>query len=156
MYYPKSQIVENLYTNGGELKPYNSNEEYTSLICLEKHESYWFILYDKFGDGMCCSHGAGYFRVSLSENDGWKEIISGGAFRAKKLNYVINLNEVKMTPRDTEWLDSHNSRRKKWHTSYGKSYGKHLMRAVIIFYPFCQRLLRYIYSSIEVVISAQR
>lgn len=28
MYYPKSQIIENLYTNGGELKPYNSKDEY--------------------------------------------------------------------------------------------------------------------------------
>lgn len=28
MYYPKSQIQENLYTNGGELKPFNSEKEY--------------------------------------------------------------------------------------------------------------------------------
>lgn len=28
MYYPKSQIIENLYTNGGELKPFNSEKEY--------------------------------------------------------------------------------------------------------------------------------
>ena len=28
MYYPKSQIQENLHTNGGELKPSNSSEEY--------------------------------------------------------------------------------------------------------------------------------
>ena len=28
MYYPKSQIIENLYTNGGELSPFNSNEDY--------------------------------------------------------------------------------------------------------------------------------
>ena len=28
MYYPKSQIQENLHTNGGELKPFNSSEEY--------------------------------------------------------------------------------------------------------------------------------
>ena len=28
MYYPKSQIQENLHTNGGELKPFNSNDEY--------------------------------------------------------------------------------------------------------------------------------
>lgn len=33
MYYPKSQIVENLYTNGGELKPYNSEKE---------HKGYYF------------------------------------------------------------------------------------------------------------------
>ena len=28
MYYPKSQIIEDLYTNGGELKPFNSETEY--------------------------------------------------------------------------------------------------------------------------------
>jgi|MDTC01.3.fsa_nt_gb hypothetical protein len=28
MYYPKSQIIEDLYTNGGELKPFNSEKEY--------------------------------------------------------------------------------------------------------------------------------
>jgi len=28
MYYPKSQIQENLHTNGGELKPFNSEKEY--------------------------------------------------------------------------------------------------------------------------------
>ncbi len=29
MYYPKSQIIENLYTNGGELKPFNEETQYT-------------------------------------------------------------------------------------------------------------------------------
>ena len=29
MYFPKSQIIENLYTNGGELKPFNTETEYT-------------------------------------------------------------------------------------------------------------------------------
>lgn len=28
MYYPKTQLIENLYTNGGELKPFNSEVEY--------------------------------------------------------------------------------------------------------------------------------
>ena len=29
MYFPKSQIIENLYTNGGELKPFNEETQYT-------------------------------------------------------------------------------------------------------------------------------
>lgn len=105
-------------------KVYGSNESDSTIFCLRKGSSYDFILYDKVGDGMCCSNGKGSFKISVFHNDSWNEIISGAEFRAKELQYTINLEEPQLSPRDIEWLDSHNSRRKKWHTTYGKSYGE--------------------------------
>lgn len=104
-------------------KVYGSYEKETRIFCLDKGSSYDFILRDKVGDGMSEGESEGYFKVSLFNNGSWSEIISGGAFRSKELTHVINLEGTNMTPRDIEWLDSHNIRRRKWHTSNGKTYG---------------------------------
>lgn len=105
-------------------KGYGPYETDAAIFCLSKGSTYNFILYDKVGDGMCCSNGEGSFKLSVLDNGSWNEIISGARFRAKELQYTIDLEESEMTPRDVEWLESHNSRRKKWHTNYGKTYGK--------------------------------
>lgn len=106
-------------------KVYGSHETELTHFCLKKGSTYDFVLRDKVGDGLCCSHGEGYFKVALLEEDGsWKEIIKGGSFQSKELMVGINLKESTMTVRDAEWLDSHNRRREKWHLENGKDFGK--------------------------------
>ncbi|KAL7522760.1 hypothetical protein ACHAWX_007446, partial [Stephanocyclus meneghinianus] len=101
---------------------YGAFESDIRLFCLKKGSSYEFVIRDKWGDGMCCMKGDGYYKVSLIENGLWRDVLSGGSFRTKELRQVINLKKANMTQRDIEWLDSHNSRRKSWHTAHGKSY----------------------------------
>ena len=100
-------------------KVYGPREIDTRMFCLKKNSAYDFVLRDKVGDGM----SDGYYKVYLLENDSWREIISGGSFRSQELRYTINLKEAQMTDRDIEWLESHNIRRKEWHTSHDRSYG---------------------------------
>ena len=71
----------------------------------------------------CCTHGQGYYKFSLLEDDGsWNTIISGGTKKTKEETHVINLEPQTMTKRDQEWLDSHNIRRKEWHEDYDTTY----------------------------------
>lgn len=133
-------------------KDYGPDETDVTHFCLAKGSSYDFILRDKVGDGMCCSHGEGYFKVSLEEEDeSWREIISGGTFRSKELTYVINLKEAKMTTRDIEWLDSHNRRREKWHTEYRKTYGEHILLLCLIMGTSKPNICCCVCSSVDVV-----
>lgn len=103
-------------------KVYAAYEFDVSEFCLAKGSSYEFVLHDVWGDGMCCTSGQGHFKVYIEDGNSWKEIIAGGAFKKKELRLGINLKQHEMTERDHEWLDSHNTRRKEWHTAHGKSY----------------------------------
>jgi hypothetical protein len=109
-----------LYDSGNK---YGSYESDTRLLCLKKGAIYDFYVRDNWGDGMCCAKGDGYFKVSLLESDGsWREVLSGGSFRTKLFKQSINLVSPTMNQRDVDWLDSHNNRREKWHTSNGVSF----------------------------------
>jgi len=103
-------------------RKYGSNEKDVTEFCLEEGALYDFILYDEFGDGMCCQYGKGYYKVYLKEQNSWREIISGGTFKKKEVTHVINLTGQIMSQRDADWLDSHNSRRREWHERYNKTF----------------------------------
>jgi hypothetical protein len=84
-------------------KVYGSRESDVKTFCLDKGRSYNFILRDKVGDGL---QSDGYFKVSLFDDNSWREVVSVSKFRSKELKYKINLKEVAMTFRDQEWLVS--------------------------------------------------
>lgn len=88
-------------------------------VCLPPGE-YNFEMRDTYGDGMCCGSGKGFFQVLL---DG-REVARGGHFTFTK-SLTIQVNppfERNMSDRDRQWLDSHNTRRGKYHAEFGKSY----------------------------------
>ena len=58
----------------------------------------------------------------LGEDGSFEEIFSGGSFAEKELTRIINLEGQEMSDRDSEWLESHNTRRKDWHERYNKPY----------------------------------
>lgn len=106
-------------------KDYGQYENDIRIFCLEDGQSYDFILHDSVGDGMCCSYGKGYYKIFVEEEaswNSWKEILNGGSFKKTEVKQIINLKERIVTPRDKEWLDSHNVRRKEWHEKNGKTY----------------------------------
>lgn len=82
---------------------------------------------DSHEDGMCCDYGIGSFQViMLEEDNGWKQILSVGEFQGPEIttSFRVSADEPPdtMTQRDLNWLQSHNVRRKKWHTLYEKPY----------------------------------
>eukprot|EP00970_Alexandrium_tamarense_P007375 scaffold1339_cov207-Alexandrium_tamarense.AAC.29 len=88
-------------------------------VCLPKGK-YDFVVKDKYGDGMCCMAGKGYFKVSL---DG-SELFRGGNFQTEKrfsIQVLFDPSPV-MSARDMEYLLAHNTRRRKFHLANGVSY----------------------------------
>ena len=88
-------------------------------VCLPQ-DQYDFVMKDKYGDGICCGSGDGYFTVEL---DG-REIVRGSHFQFEK-RFTIQVNppfERNMSNRDRDWLVAHNERRQKYHREFGASY----------------------------------
>ena len=58
------------------------NKKYTDEVCLQKGQTYDFIMDDSYGDSLCCKYGQGYYKGYLNG----KLIFSGGEgfkFKAK-------------------------------------------------------------------------
>ena len=46
-----------------------SNTVNTKTKCVNKLRCYKLVMYDKFGDGTCCTYGNGYYQVKLDGQD---------------------------------------------------------------------------------------
>jgi len=46
-------------------KGYDDNTLYKEEICIRKKRCYLFVIRDSRGDGLCCSHGQGYYRITV-------------------------------------------------------------------------------------------
>mmetsp|Transcript_12478 Transcript_12478/g.20460 ORF Transcript_12478/g.20460 Transcript_12478/m.20460 type:complete len:423 (+) Transcript_12478:143-1411(+) len=72
LYEGSHRVSENLIANGG---PYGSAETYVYNYCLASQKSYVLYMYDWKGDGLCCSYGDGWYKVTsrdiiIHESDG--------------------------------------------------------------------------------------
>ena len=95
--------------------------------------TYKFTINDKFKDGMNAGDGGSYagyvagtkrFGSPSGESD-WGQrahqfTISSGTINSAE--QFTPKNDDVLTDRDRLWLTGHNTRRKEWHTRYGKSY----------------------------------
>jgi len=111
---------------------YRDDNEYIGGYCLSAG-SYKFTINDKFKDGMNSGNGGSYAGYvagmkkfgSPSDESEWGQRIhefsvtfsSGSTVSAEQFT-----SKIDMTDSDEQWLYSHNTRRKEWHTRYGKSY----------------------------------
>jgi len=81
-----------------------------------------FEIKDDIGDGMCCRDGDGYYKLYKDDD----LMVYGSDFTSgKSRSHKIILgywNKLKMTQREQEYLDAHNSRRKTWHKNLGMPY----------------------------------
>lgn len=94
--------------------------EYTMNEMCVAHGEHTFIIYDAYGDGMCCRYGDGFFRIHV---DG-QEVINGGSYNAN-VTAIINVGYDStgwMTERDAQFLEAHNIRRKEFHERYNLTY----------------------------------
>ena len=62
---------------------YNSKmTNYVATACLASDQSYQFIMYDSYGDGICCGYGYGTYRLTF---DGEVLVSSGGRFSDEEI-----------------------------------------------------------------------
>lgn len=70
-----------LFDNAGTMlfsgSGYGNNTVYNETFEIEEGACYAFVMYDSYGDGMCCNHGDGYYK--LTDSDG-VIIKDGGEF----------------------------------------------------------------------------
>ena len=69
--------------NSGDLT--QANTSYTWSICPSGTDCYDFIIYDTYGDGICCGYGNGSYSVSYNGN----VVASGGSFGTSETNSAI-------------------------------------------------------------------
>mmetsp|Transcript_44278 Transcript_44278/g.79432 ORF Transcript_44278/g.79432 Transcript_44278/m.79432 type:complete len:418 (-) Transcript_44278:222-1475(-) len=125
-------------------KNYSGNNRFIGGFCLSAG-NYKFTILDLFKDGMCCSSGdgkyAGYVdgtkRFSSPNGESkWEQRVHNFSISTsnnpppptkkptRKPNpSVLPFNpKISTTKRETEWLESHNTRRKSWHKRHGETY----------------------------------
>ncbi|KAL7496920.1 hypothetical protein ACHAWT_005829 [Skeletonema menzelii] len=90
---------------------------YNDSICVPKGR-YLFTLNDKF-NGLVSSGRKGDYSVKSKGT----EILNGASFPAPSISYTILAGmEPNMSDEDRQWLDGHNSRRKKFHEENEKDF----------------------------------
>ncbi|EJK65050.1 hypothetical protein THAOC_14153 [Thalassiosira oceanica] len=115
---------EFIHPNGTKIMGENPSSflkhEYKRKEMCVPHGEYTFIVYDVYGDGMCCRYGEGFFKIHL---DG-KQVLNGGSFN-DNVTATVNIGyepDGYMTERERQYLDAHNVRRKEWHERYNLTY----------------------------------
>ncbi len=95
-------------------------EEYKSKEKCVPHGTYTFKIVDKYGDGICCRYGKGFFSVWLDD----RVVLNGGSFNKEVVEDIIVGSDPVglMTERDHQYLEAHNIRRKEWHEKHGVSF----------------------------------
>ena len=95
-------------------------EEYKMKEKCVPHGTYTFKIVDKYGDGICCRYGLGFFRVWLDD----REVLNGGSFNKEVVvDIVVGFDpQGLMTERDHQYLEAHNIRRKLWHERNGETF----------------------------------
>jgi hypothetical protein len=96
-------------------------------ICIHDSSLYELTVYDDFGDGMCCAHKRGHYKIfthhPMSPTGLQTEtILYGGFFMSNQVTHLINTTLPTLSDRSMDWLNSHNKRRLYWHQYYNTSY----------------------------------
>ena len=115
---PATDAAISLIASVGE-NTYQPYEEDSIELYLAPGK-YRFTLKDSFGDGFCCSHGKGWFSISVND----RELIRGGWYKNRVSHDIVAGYDwvSEMSERDKEWLEAHNTRRKTWHEQNGETF----------------------------------
>ena len=75
--------------NGGTYASAQDGSTITTSLCLPEG-CYDFIIYDSFGDGICCSYGSGNYELKDIDNN--QVLASGGNFNySETTNFCVNI-----------------------------------------------------------------
>jgi hypothetical protein len=89
----------NVLYSGGPYTDVNGGQQFSYDFCLEPG-CYDLVVYDSYGDGMCCGYGNGGFDVS--DNNG-QSLASGGSFTTQVTNnFCVNPCAASVTPTISE------------------------------------------------------
>ena len=84
--------------------------------------TYVFTIRDGIGDGMCCADGEGFYKLFKDD----ELMVHGGDFNSgthRSHTIIVGYYKtLRMTQREQEYLNAHNSRRLKNHEAMGVSY----------------------------------
>jgi len=72
--------------------PYSANNLATASNCLG-FGNYEFKIYDSYGDGMCCSYGSGYYKLSLDD-----ELLKEGGSFGSSDEYLFEITQNNTPP----------------------------------------------------------
>ncbi|KAL7468284.1 hypothetical protein ACHAXS_008522 [Conticribra weissflogii] len=100
--------------------PYASHSYDSVQLCAPNPSLHTFVMHDKYGDGICCHFGNGYFKIYLDD----REIIHVNQF-TQNSTQLINVGydpKPSMSQRDIEYLWAHNKRRRTFHEMHNKTY----------------------------------
>jgi hypothetical protein len=108
---------------------YGKRESDHRDVCLDDASMYEFIVFDSYGDGMCCQFGQGHYKI-ISYNDQLEGadssdgvvILHGGTFFAPNITHLINTTAPQLSERDSKWLEAHNVRRMKYHAEFNAEF----------------------------------
>lgn len=65
--------------SGGFSEAYGDNNLFTEEYCIPKNDCYKFLIYDSYGDGLCCNEGEGYYKISFKD-----ELVRKNKFKGKR------------------------------------------------------------------------
>ena len=110
---------------------YGKRELDSRDLCLEDKSLYEFIVFDTYGDGICCQFGKGHYKIITYTDDLFHEnitspdgvtVLHGGMFFEQNITHTFNTTMPLLPERDLKWLEAHNLRRKKYHAEYEADY----------------------------------
>ena len=110
---------------------YGKKELDSRDLCLDDKSLYEFIVFDTYGDGLCCQFGEGYYKIITYTDDIFHEnitspdgvtVLHGGMFFEQNITHNFNTTMPLLLERDLKWLEAHNVRRKKYHAEYETEY----------------------------------
>jgi thiol-disulfide isomerase/thioredoxin len=68
---------------------YGNNTVYNEVFEIEEGTCYAFVIYDQYGDGMCCNYGNGYYKLTDSEGVIIKDGGQFGSSETSEFNAIV-------------------------------------------------------------------
>lgn len=78
-----------IFTGDVAAGSYGNNTTYTKNVLLPADGCYDLVVYDYYGDGMCCQYGNGYYKLIAQNGD---VLVEGGAFNAASVNNPVEVS----------------------------------------------------------------
>ena len=105
---------------------YDGERRYLGGYCLSPG-TYKFVMKDLWKDGMCCNSGQGKYAGYLQGKEIFSSPSGGEDWERRGHDFIVPSSDsdlpfdsksgvvTEMTPREENWLESHNSRRRMWY-----------------------------------------
>lgn len=83
------ELLDNIGTVLFSGSGFGNNTVYNETFEIEEGTCYAFVIYDEYGDGMCCNYGDGYYKLTDSEGTIIKEGGDFGLSETSEFNAIV-------------------------------------------------------------------